>query len=57
MQHYINGNGELAFTSNDGSVKGIIRINGWDGASFEVVETSGESVFAVGETVKFPFVF
>ena len=52
-----NGNGELAFTSNDGSVKGIIRINGWDGASFEVVETSGESVFAVGETVKFPFVF
>ncbi len=52
-----NENGELTFTSDDGSVKGIIRINGWDGASFEVTETSGESAFAVGETVKFPFVF
>lgn len=52
-----NGNGELAFTSDDGSVKGIIKINGWDGASFEVTETSGESVFSVGEKVEFPFVF
>lgn len=52
-----NGNGELAFTSNDGSVKGIIKINGWDGASFKVTETSEESVFSVGEEVKFPFAF
>lgn len=52
-----NGNGELAFTSDDGSVKGIIKINGWNGASFKVTETSGESVFSVGEEVKFPFAF
>lgn len=52
-----NGNGELVFTSDDGNVKGIIKINGWDGASFKVTETSGESVFLVGDEVKFPFVF
>lgn len=52
-----NGNGELAFTSDDGSVKGTIKINGWDGASFKVTETSGESAFSVGEEVKFPFAF
>lgn len=52
-----NGNGELAFTSDDGSVEGIIRLNGWDGASFKVTETSGESVFSVGEEFEFPFVF
>lgn len=52
-----NGNGELAFTSDDGSVKGIIKINGWDGASFKVTETSGESVFSAGEEVNFPFAF
>ena len=48
-----NGNGELVFTSD----KGIIKINGWDGASFKVTGTSGESVFLVGDEVKFPFVF
>ena len=52
-----NENGELAFTSVDGSVKGIIRINGWDGASFEVTEISGASAFSVGEMFEFPFVF
>lgn len=52
-----NGNGELAFTSDDGSVKGIIKINGWDGADFKVTETSGESVFSAGEEVNFPFAF
>lgn len=52
-----NGNGELAFTSDDGSVKGIIKINKWDSASFIVTETSGESVFSVGEEVSFPFAF
>lgn len=52
-----NGNGELTFTSYDGSIKGIIKINGWDGASFKITEISGESVFSVGEEVKFPFAF
>ena len=52
-----NGNGELAFTSDDGYVKGTIKINGWDGASCEVTETSGEAVFSVGEKVEFPFAF
>lgn len=52
-----NGNGELAFTSYDGKVKGIIKINGWDGASFKVTETAEDSIFFVGEEDKFPFVF
>ena len=52
-----NGNGELTFTSDDGSIKGIIKINGWDGASFKVTEISGESAFSVGEEVRFPFAF
>ncbi len=52
-----NGNGELTFTSDDGSIKGIIKINGWDGASFKVTETSGESVFSAGEEFQFPFAF
>lgn len=52
-----NGNGELAFTSDDGSIKGIIKINGWDGATFEVTETIGAVTFSVGEKVEFPFVF
>ena len=52
-----NGNGELDFTSDDGSVKGIIKIDGWDGASFKVTEASGETVFSEGEEFKFPFAF
>ena len=52
-----NGNGELAFTSDDGSVKGIIKIGGWEGASFQVTEISGESPFSVGEEFRFPFSF
>lgn len=52
-----NGNGELAFTSNDGNVKGIIKISGWDGASFTVTETVGESAFSAGEKFEFPFAF
>ena len=50
-------NGELAFTSDDGSIKGIIKINGWDGASFKVTETSGASAFFAEDEVIFPFVF
>lgn len=52
-----NGNGELAFTSDDGNVKGMIKINGWDGASFKVTEAAEDSIFFVGEEDKFPFVF
>ena len=51
------GNGELAFTADDGSVKGIIRIDGWDGARFEVTEAADGSPFSVGETAEFPIVF
>ena len=50
-------NGELDFTSDDGSVKGIIKIDGWDGAVLKVTETFGESPFSAGEEVVFPFVF
>lgn len=52
-----NGNGELAFTSNNGDIKGTIKINGWDGASFTVTEIAGESVFSVGEKFEFPVAF
>jgi len=52
-----NENGTLAFTSDDGSIKGIIEINGWDGATFEVTEIIGMVPFSVGEKVEFPFVF
>lgn len=52
-----NGNGELAFTADDGNIKGIIKINGWDGATFEVTETTGVSPFDVGEKFEFPFIF
>ena len=50
-----NGEGELAFSSDDGSVKGIIKINGQGGASFQITETSGESPFSVGEEFEFFF--
>lgn len=52
-----NGNGELVFTSEDGSVKGTIKIDGWNGASFKVTEISGESPFSVGEEFEFPVTF
>ena len=53
-----NGNGELAFTSDTWeNVKGIIRINGWDGASFKVTEAPSDSLVSVGEEFTFPFSF
>ena len=52
-----NGNGVLTFTSDDGTVKGTIQINEWDGADFQVTETSDESPFPAGEEIKFPFAF
>ncbi len=52
-----NGNGKLDFTSDDGSIKGTIQVNGWDGATFEVTETIGEVPFSVGEKFEFPVAF
>ena len=52
-----NGNGNLDFTSDDGSIKGTIQINGWDGATFEVTETIGAVSFSVGEKFEFPVAF
>ena len=51
------GNSELAFTADDGSVKGVIRIDGWDGARFEVTEAADGSPFSAGETAEFLIVF
>ena len=52
-----NGNGELVFTSYDGSVKGIIKMNGWNGAGFKVTDTAEVSIFTVNEEFEFPFAF
>ena len=52
-----NGNGNLDFTSDDGSIKGTIQINGWNGATFEVTETIGAVPFSVEEKFEFPFAF
>ena len=51
------GDGKLVVTSDDGSVKGVIQMNGWNGASFTVTEVTGESPFAEGKVFEFPFVF
>jgi len=50
------GNGTLSIASYDNSVKGIIKINGWNGATFEVSESDG-SPFISGEKNEFNFVF
>ena len=52
-----NGNGNLDFTSDDGSIKGTIQINGWDGATFEVTETIGAVPVSVGDKFEFPCAF
>ncbi|SFG50800.1 lysozyme inhibitor LprI family protein [Oribacterium sp. WCC10] len=49
-------NDEYSFESNDETIKGIIRIKGWDGASFEVTE-AGDSILAAGDKFDFGFVF
>ena len=48
------GNGELEFTDDTGSIKGIIKY-GWDGATFEV--TQGDDIIATGEKHVFDMVF
>ncbi|WP_051671388.1 lysozyme inhibitor LprI family protein [Oribacterium sp. P6A1] len=50
------GNGELSYESGDGTVKGIIRLNGWKGASFEVTEAK-DSVLTAGDKFDFGFAF
>ena len=50
------GNGEYEFVSYSENVKGTIKMNGWEGASFEVTE-SVDSPFTVGEKFKFDFAF
>lgn len=52
-----NGNGELSFISDDESIKGIIQINGWDGASFRITESADGSPFTTGEVFLFPIAF
>ena len=52
-----HGNGELEFTSDDGSVSGMISVNGWDGAGFRVTKVDGNSPFCAGEEFEFPFAF
>jgi uncharacterized protein YecT (DUF1311 family) len=50
------GNGVLEFTSYSENVKGIIRINGWEGATFEVTECF-DCPFTVGDKYEFNFAF
>ena len=50
------GTGEYEFISYSENVKGIIKMNGWEGASFEVTE-SVDSPFTVGEKFEFDFAF
>ena len=52
-----NGNGELAFTSYDENVKGIITVNEWDGASFKVPDASADAILIVNEAFEFPLGF
>ena len=51
-----NGNGELSFATYDEEIKGIIKLNGWNGASFEVTECSNDMI-PVGEKFEFGFAF
>ena len=50
------GKNEFLFESTDGTVKGLIRLNGWDGASFEVTEAR-DSVLQKGDKFDFGFAF
>ena len=50
------GDGKYEFVSYSENVKGIIRMNGWEGASFEVTE-SADSPFTVGDIFEFGFAF
>ena len=51
------GNGQLAFSTYSGDVQGIIQMNGWDGASFEVTKCDGDTFVSVGDKFEFDFSF
>ncbi len=50
------GDGVFEYTSYSENVKGIIRLNGWDGATFEITECS-DCPFNAGEKYEFGFAF
>lgn len=50
------GNGVYEFISYSENVKGIIRMNGWDGATFEITECT-DSPFNAGDVYEFDFAF
>lgn len=50
-----NGDGELEFTSNDGTIKGEITIDRWNSAKLKVIEASGNSIISLGEEIEFGF--
>ncbi len=51
-----NSDGTYSYVSYDGNVKGEIRLNEWDNATFEVKEIKN-SQFTVGEFFAFGFAF
>ena len=50
-----NNDGTLSYTSYEENIKGIIKLDGWNKATFEVTE-SKDSPFNVGESFTFDFV-
>ena len=48
--------GVLDFVSAKGNIKGIITVNGWDGATFEITE-SDDNMFPAGKVYEFGFTF
>ena len=51
------GNGTLEFVSYDEKIRGIITLNGWNGASFKVTSCDGDAIVSVGDEYEFNFVF
>ncbi len=51
-----DGDGKLAFVSDDESVKGTI-LYGWDGASLEITQADGASIVATGDKFEFPVTY
>lgn len=50
------GKGTLAFVSDDKKTEGIITIDGWKGASFEVTKAEAGNGFQPGDRFRFEFV-
>ncbi len=49
--------GEYLFSAYDNSVKGLIRLKGWNGASFEVTEADSDLPFKAGDRFDFDQVY